>query len=77
MTPAVIKTSSTGEPTDKNKINKYHSQLRTKSICTVQFLTGKGQISGGNFLSRFINSIPVRKNMRVQRLMLSDKSIPS
>lgn len=41
--------------TNKNKINKYHSQLRTKSICTVQFLTGKGQISGGNFLPRFIN----------------------
>lgn len=44
------------EPTDKNKINKYHSQLRRKSIHTVQFLK-KGKYLGEIRIKISIKSI--------------------
>lgn len=41
------------ETTDKNKINKYHSLLREKSIHAAYSPTHKGWMSGGSFYQDF------------------------
>lgn len=77
MTLTVIKNSWAMETTDKNKINKYHSLVWEKGICTAYSPTHKGWMSRGSVCQdfyQFCNSKEVKNGLQG---WLSNKSMLS